>query len=261
MTNLADPARAEQHAYYSRTGADYDAVHVDPLDEHANALGWLSALMAQRNYTSLLDVGSGTGRVLRYLKQHQPAGNALLLLRGLEPVEALRAVGQRHGLTPAELVAGDALSIAHPDNAFDIVTAFGVLHHIQDHRRAVAEMCRVAKYGVFISDANNFGQGSLPSRIVKQALNAFGLWRLADLARTGFKGYHTSEGDGVFYSYSLLNDLPVIRPHFPHMYWMSTRPSGPNFYRSAQTLALFATLPSPPPSVAATKANSIKTEG
>lgn len=238
MTAGTDDARQLQSGYYARTAADYDAMHVAEADEHAIALGWLAAMIEQRGYASVLDVGSGTGRVLRHLKR-VPG----LDLRGIEPVAGLRAVGHGNGLSPQQLTDGDALALAFPDNSVDLVCAFGVLHHIADHRRAVSEMCRVAKRAVFISDANNFGQGSLRNRAVKQALRAVGLWRAVDYVRTGFKGYHYSEGDGVFYSYSMFDDLPVIKAKFPDQYWMSTRPSGPDFFRSAQTIALLATLP------------------
>lgn len=81
----------------------------------------------------------------------------------------------------------------------------------------------------------------MPSRVAKQLLKAFGLWWLADYVRTGFKGYHYSEGDGVLYSYSIFADIPLIRVEFPLLHYMSTRPSGANLYRSAQTIAVFAT--------------------
>jgi len=102
-------------------------------------------------------------------------------------------------------------------------------------------MCRVAKHAVFISDANNFGQGGALNRAIKQCLHALGLWKLFDYARSGVKGYHFSKGDGIFYSYSLHSDVRKIRSKFPDVFYMSTRPSGPNLYRSAQTIAIFAT--------------------
>jgi ubiquinone/menaquinone biosynthesis C-methylase UbiE len=238
-TTESEPRRL-QNCYYTRSAAVYDAAHVGEADEHAIALGWLTALIQQCRISSVLDVGSGTGRALHYLKQ-VPGLEA----RGIEPVAAMRDVGHANGLTLEELTGGDALALNFEDNTFDLVCAFGVLHHIKEHHRAVAEMCRVARRAVFISDANNFGQGSLKNRIVKQILRAAGLWRAFDLARTGGKGYHYSEGDGVFYSYSVLDDVPVIRPKFAAMYWMSTRPSGTNLFRSAPTLALFATASEP----------------
>jgi ubiquinone/menaquinone biosynthesis C-methylase UbiE len=235
MTDRENEARAAQTQYYARTGAEYDALQVDPLDAHAYALGWLAALIDQHRYESVLDVGSGTGRALVYLK-NQPG----LRLRGIEPSQTLRKSGHAKGLSLSELTPGDVLALEFADDSFDIVCAFGVLHHIRDHRRAVSEMRRVAKHAVFISDANNFGQGGAVSRAVKQCLHALGLWKSFDYVRSGFKGYHFSEGDGIFYSYSLHDDIGKIRQKFPDVLYMSTRPSGANLYRTAQTIAIFA---------------------
>ncbi len=231
-----EDARRVQADYYTRTALAYDAVHVDDADEHAMALGWLAALVEQRRFASILDVGSGTGRALRYLKRVPGVS-----LRGIEPIAALREQGYAAGLTTDELTDGDALLLDFADASIDIVCAFGVLHHIKDHRRAVSEMCRVARCGVFISDANNFGQGAPLNRVIKQSLRALGWWRLFDRARMGRKGYHYSEGDGVFFSYSLFDDLALIKRQFHETFFMSTRPGGPDLFRSAQTVALFAT--------------------
>jgi ubiquinone/menaquinone biosynthesis C-methylase UbiE len=227
---------AHQRSYYSDTAGRYDDMHVDQRDEHHDALDWLSAIIAARGYTSVLDVGSGTGRAPLYLKGRTPAK-----VIGVEPVAELREIGHQKGLAPDELVDGDALALPFPDNSFDVVCEFGVLHHIRDHGRAVAEMCRVARKGVFISDSNNFGQGSGPARLAKQAINAVGMWPLFYLLKTRGKGYRWSEGDGVSYSYSVFTDVPAIRRQFPAVRMMSTRPTvSPSLYRGAETVAIFA---------------------
>ncbi|WP_034160229.1 class I SAM-dependent methyltransferase [Sphingomonas sp. ERG5] len=226
-----------QRDYYTQTAERYDEMHVADGDEHYLALDWLSDIIRQQGVESVLDIGCGTGRGILYLKERHP-----IRYVGVEPVAALRAKGHEKGLSADELIDGDALNLALPDNSFDLVCEFGVLHHIKDHRRAVAEMCRVAKKGVFISDSNNFGQGSKVNRAVKQMINAVGLWQLFDLAMTRGKGYHYSDGDGVFYSYSVFNDVPVVRAKFPTLRFMSTMPSsGPNLYREAPHLAVLAT--------------------
>lgn len=226
-----------QRAYYDRTAADYDAMHVDEDDEHYRSLEWLSLLISQHSIRSMLDIGAGTGRAIRYLQaRHQ------INYLGIEPVEALRLAGHAKGVSEDQLVHGDALALTQADESFDVVTEFGVLHHIKDHRRAVREMCRVAKLGVLLSDSNNFGQGSRKTRLVKHAINAVGLWPLFDWMMTKGKGYHWSEGDGLFYSYSLINDLSVIRKKFPKLYFLSTMAAdGPDFYRHAPHMAVFAT--------------------
>lgn len=227
---------AAQRDYYAQTAERYDELQIGPADEHALALGWMAAIIAQRGYKSVLDVGSGTGRAPLFLR-----GNTAARVIGVEPSTHLRAVGYKKGLSAEELIEGNALALPFADDSFDLVCAFGVLHHIKDHARAVSEMTRVARHAVFISDANNFGQGSLKNCILKQALKVFGLWRLFDLVRTGFKGYHYSEGDGIFYSYSIFGDMPTVKAKFPLLHYMSTRPGGVNLYRSAQTIAAFAT--------------------
>jgi ubiquinone/menaquinone biosynthesis C-methylase UbiE len=226
-----------QRDYYAATAANYEDMHFGGA--HDVALFWLSGLIRLNAFESLLDVGSGTGRCLRFLKEERLP----LTLVGVEPVGELRAIGKQRGLSEIELIEGDALNLPFADRTFDVVCCFGVLHHIKDHRRAVTEMCRVARHAVFISDANNFGQGSPMARLLKQALNSAKLWGLLDLVRTRGKGYHYSVGDGVFFSYSIFNDVPVLRKKFSELQFMSTQPSGENLYRTAPHLAVFAKSP------------------
>jgi hypothetical protein len=47
----------------------------------------------------------------------------------------------------------------YADGAFDVVTAFAVLHHVRRHGRVISEMLRVARRAIFISDTNNYGRG------------------------------------------------------------------------------------------------------
>jgi ubiquinone/menaquinone biosynthesis C-methylase UbiE len=226
---------ALQREYYSRTAADYETTQFHDGDEHFIALGWMAAMISQRNYASVLDIGSGTGRVLQFLDKHSDVEAT-----GIEPSAELRAIGHANGLPADRLIDGNALSLPYADNSFDIVCSYGVLHHIKDHRRAVSEMTRVASRAVFISDSNNFGQGGKAMRLLKQVINSFGLWPAFDWLRTKGKGYHYSEGDGVFYSYSLFNDVDIAKAKFSKTLFMSTRPSGANLYRSADTIAMLA---------------------
>ena len=78
-------------------------------------------------------------------------------------------------------------------------------------KKAVSEMLRVTKKGIFISDCNNFGQGSFISRSAKQVINKLGLWKVFDIIKTKGKGYTLSEGDGLAYSYSVFNDYNLIK--------------------------------------------------
>ena len=92
-----------QRKYYADTAAKYDSMQISEQDEHQFALAVLSAMIEYHGIRSVLDVGSGTGRALRYLKARHPGVRFV----GIEPVEALRQVGHAAGLTPAELKDGD----------------------------------------------------------------------------------------------------------------------------------------------------------
>jgi hypothetical protein len=99
-------------------------------------------------------------------------------------------------------------------------------------------MLRVARRGIFISDTNNFGQGPLAVRAIKQAINLVGLWRIADWVKTAGRGYSVSQGDGVAYSYSVFNDWPEIRRQCRVVHVMNTDGAGINPYRSAAHVAV-----------------------
>lgn len=230
------PEVALQRDYYARTAAAYDGMHVAEDDEHYLALAWLVGLIQHHGYRSVLDIGSGTGRGLRYLKEKLPH----LTVVGVEPSAELRRAGHAIGLSAAELIDGDATRLALADKSFDVVCEFGVLHHIRHPRMAIAEMLRVSKSGIFISDDNHFACGSLANRSVKRGLQSLGLWKAAYWARTGGKGYRVSEGDGLSYAYSVFDDLAFIRERSDFLQLASTRGDRPNLYASAPHVALFA---------------------
>lgn len=223
-----------QRQYYAATAQQYDAMHVGEKDEHSFALSFLSGMLEHLDARSVLDVGSGTGRAIRFLKRRRPE----LRIVGLEPVQALRDVGHAQGLGRDELVDGDATALPFADGEFDLACEFGMLHHVRHPQLAVREMLRVARKAVFISDSNNFGQGSSASRLMKQFLNAVGAWRLADLIKTGGKGYSVSDGDGLAYSYSVFNNHALIREHCASVHVVNTMGAGVNPYRSAGHVAL-----------------------
>jgi ubiquinone/menaquinone biosynthesis C-methylase UbiE len=130
------------------------------------------------------------------------------------------------------------MNLAFKDGSFDLVCEFGALHHIPKPSRAVAEMLRVARKAVFISDCNNFGQGSGISRLIKQSMNAVGLWPVANLIKTKGKGYSLTEGDGLAYSYSVFNDYKQISRECQAVHLLNTINARPNLYRTASHVAL-----------------------
>jgi ubiquinone/menaquinone biosynthesis C-methylase UbiE len=223
-----------QRRYYTETAHAYDSMHEDDSPSHAVALAMLLAFVDLLGIRSILDVGSGTGRVLRHIKERRPD----ILVRGVEPVAALRAIGHSNGLSADELMDGDANALPFQDGQFDLVVEFSVLHHVPVPARMVAEMLRVADKAIFIHDSNNFGQGRPAVRLLKQALDRAGLWPLADWFKTRGRGYSVTEGDGVAYSYSVFSNLRQIRADCSTVHMMNTSPAGTSLYRSAENVAL-----------------------
>jgi ubiquinone/menaquinone biosynthesis C-methylase UbiE len=225
---------AIQRDYYRRTSSRFDEMHLGSKGEHDFALAFMQSMIDFLDIGSMLDVGAGTGRALVQIKK----SHANLRILGVEPSAAQRDVGYTKGLSRQELIEGDAQQLQFADGAFDLVCEFGALHHMTDPGKAVSEMLRVARKAIFISDSNNFGQGSLASRTVKQVLRSIGLWRVADLIKTRGRGYTLSEGDGLFYSYSVFNNYPEIARRCKSVHLVNTVAAGTNLYRSAGHIAL-----------------------
>lgn len=189
-----------QRAYYERTAARYDAMHMGgDQNEHAFALEFVDLLWDRFQFESLLDVGAGTGRAVRFFLSR--GRNA----RGIEPVKALIEQGQAQGVAAGRVIQGSGYHLPFKDNSFDAVFESGALHHVADPSSVVREMMRVARRAVFLSDANRFGQGPHAVRLLKVALYKCHLWNAARFVQTRGKMYQITEGDGLAYSYSVFD--------------------------------------------------------
>lgn len=144
-----------QRAHFAGIATDYDATYAG--DEHDFALDWLSACLSRLNTTSLLDVGAGTGRAVRTLTARFPS----MRIVGVEPIPEMRHAGYRAGVRHEALIEGRAEALPFPPKSFDVVTSFALLHHVPHPDKVIEEMMRVARVAVFVSDCNNFGQGSV----------------------------------------------------------------------------------------------------
>jgi SAM-dependent methyltransferase len=194
----------QQRDYYTETAPLYESMHVQPGDEHFVALEYATALLDVVRAKSVLDVGSGTGRAVRFLQQRR----ADLQVEGVEPVGELREQAQTLGTALHEASGED---LPFPDDSFDVVMSFGLLHHVTDPLPVIREMTRVARAGIMISDTNRFGQGSTVAGALKLAIHGAGLWSTFERLRTRGRGYMESPGDGIFYSYSIFDSMPQLQ--------------------------------------------------
>jgi len=207
----------QQRDYYAETAPAYESVHVQPGDEHFIALEYATALLHVVRARSVLDIGSGTGRAIRFLRQQRPD----LQVEGVEPVDELREQARVLG-TVLHDASGEDLPFS--DDSFDVVMSFGVLHHVSEPASVINEMLRVARLGVMISDANRFGQGSAIACTLKLAMNYVGLWPAFVRFRTKGRGYMESSGDGIFYSYSIFDSIPQLRTWADKVFIVPTMP-------------------------------------
>ncbi|MFE8033057.1 class I SAM-dependent methyltransferase [Thiohalocapsa marina] len=92
----------------------------------------------------VLEIGVGLGA------DHQRFAEAGAVLSGIDlterAVEHTRRRLAAFGLA-SELAVGDAENLQFPDESFDLVYSWGVLHHSPDTPKAIAEVWRVLKRG------------------------------------------------------------------------------------------------------------------
>jgi len=90
----------------------------------------------------VLDYGCGYGGLGLYLSRRgaQVCGFDL----SLPAIETANKAAQRYGL-PAEFAQMDAAALTYPDEFFDLVIGFGVLHHVIKYPQADSHLFRIMK--------------------------------------------------------------------------------------------------------------------
>jgi len=92
----------------------------------------------------VLDYGCGYGNLGLYLSRR---GAQVWGFDLSQPaIETANQAARRYGLA-AEFVQMDAAALSYPDDFFDLVVGFGVLHHVIKYPRADAHLFRVLRSG------------------------------------------------------------------------------------------------------------------
>jgi ubiquinone/menaquinone biosynthesis C-methylase UbiE len=208
-------------AYYDETAAVYEDLHGSE-GEHIKALelGW--PIIASLNPQSLLDVGCGTGKILRWVANAAP--NVELV--GIDPSKRLLDFA-RTNLPQANLQTGDGEHLQFSTQSIDVVAASAIMHHVDRPSVVIDEMFRVARKAVLISDHNNFAFGGFRAQRVRMALYCLGLLDVATFIKQGFKKQGYTKEDGWWYPYSILNNIEQISRLSRVMYVMPTQQATP----------------------------------
>jgi ubiquinone/menaquinone biosynthesis C-methylase UbiE/DNA-binding transcriptional ArsR family regulator len=139
----ANRAAAAQN-YFRRHAAEWDRIrrlHVaDAAVESA-----IRAALADKPIRSLLDLGTGTGRMLELFGPDIERGLGLDL--SLDMLALARARLDRAGLKHCSVRHGDIYDLALPRDSFDVVIIHQVLHFLDDSAHAIAEAARVLRPG------------------------------------------------------------------------------------------------------------------
>ena len=138
-------ARAAQAQDYFRAHAhEWDAIRRLHAPEAQVEAAIKAALSGQR-IGSLLDLGTGTGRILELFADEMERGVGIDL--SADMLAVARANLERAGVRNATVRQGDIYNLALPRDAFDVVIIHQVLHFLEDAPRAIKEAARVLRPG------------------------------------------------------------------------------------------------------------------
>lgn len=138
-------ARAGQAArYFANHAANWDEVRAMHVAEEKVEAAVRDAL-GSRPYRNLLDVGTGTGRMLEMLAPD--TDRALGIDQSPQMLGMARARLEKAGLRHAQLRQGDIYALPVERNAFDLVVLHQVLHYLDDPSRALREATRTLSPG------------------------------------------------------------------------------------------------------------------
>ena len=136
-------AQAAQN-YFRQHAAEWDRIRKLHVADEAVEAAIIGAL-ADAPLRALLDLGTGTGRMLELLAPQIERGLGLDL--SLDMLSLARARLDRAGLRHCSVRQGDIYDLALPKDSFDAVVIHQVLHFLDDGARAIEEAARVLRPG------------------------------------------------------------------------------------------------------------------
>jgi ubiquinone/menaquinone biosynthesis C-methylase UbiE/DNA-binding transcriptional ArsR family regulator len=131
-------------AFFERLAPQWDRIRSLHAPETVVEEAVLEAI-GSKPVRSLLDLGTGTGRMLQLLAPH--ATRAVGLDASHAMLSVARANLEKAGLTRVELRQGDVYAPPFARGSFDLVVLHQVLHYLDDPARAVREAARLLAPG------------------------------------------------------------------------------------------------------------------
>ena len=159
---LAERARVASESF-RRQGADWDEMRA--LDLPAAAVEAALLRLVPEQADALLDIGTGTGRVLELLGPRISQGV------GVDASKAMLALARarlaRAGLSHCSVRLADMYRLPLADASFDIAVMQMVLHYAEEPQGALAEVARVLRPGgqLIVIDLAEHDQADVCARL------------------------------------------------------------------------------------------------
>ena len=139
---MKTPTRASDVDRFDKWGSTYESSWLQNvlfIRVHQATLDLVQGII-NRPPSSILDVGCGTGRLLRRAATYWPEAQ----LFGVDPANGMLEVARR--LTPsATLLEGEAEALPLPDASIDLAFSTISFHHWRDQEAGVREIARVLR--------------------------------------------------------------------------------------------------------------------
>ena len=130
--------------YFAENAASWNTVRALHVAEATVERAIMDAI-GGRQFDSLLDLGTGTGRMLELLSGLYT--RAVGIDTSTDMLAVARANLDRAHVANAQVRLGDIHHLPFGRNSFDVVTIHQVLHYLDDPERAIAEAARVLRPG------------------------------------------------------------------------------------------------------------------
>lgn len=145
LEQLAEVKRrryAKAGDYFARNAASWDEIRSLHAPDKAIEAA-LIEVVGKRPFQSMLDLGTGTGRILELLSPLYRRGVGVDMSR--EMLAVARANLDRAGVSHAQVRQGDIFAPPVERDSFDLITIHQVLHYLDDPARALKEAARLLR--------------------------------------------------------------------------------------------------------------------
>jgi ubiquinone/menaquinone biosynthesis C-methylase UbiE/DNA-binding transcriptional ArsR family regulator len=126
--------------YFREHAAEWDRIRKLHAADEAVEQAIVKAL-GDKPFRSLLDLGTGTGRMLELFGPQIERGVGIDM--SLDMLLLARARLERAGLRHCSVRQGDIYDLSLPRDSFDVIIIHQVLHYLDDGARAIREAARV----------------------------------------------------------------------------------------------------------------------